>query len=207
MDQSHPVRRIGRLPAHACLSLALLAGALPAAPAADLPARKPGLWEMKIETPGNPPVTMQQCIDRSTDADGLSMGQQGGRCSKPEIERSGDTWLVTSRCTHGDRKMVSRGRMTMKGDSAFTGSSTLSYDPPLAGRRDVESKVQARWTGPCAAGMKPGDMKMQGMPSFNPRDFQGASGAAMSPEDIEKRRAQAMKMLEQMKRSGQLPAN
>src|SRR5579872_4256456 len=73
----------GRIPMNCCktrlqgmlrLHTALLTGAafamLVAAPvsAADAPARRPGLWEVKttIEGQGRP-VTVQQCIDAATD--------------------------------------------------------------------------------------------------------------------------------------------
>ncbi len=201
-------RRAAHLLARACLAVAVPACGLQAARAVDMPKRKPGQWEMTVAMQGQKPMKMLQCVDPATDDLSQSMGGEGDRCSKPDITRSGDTWLVTTRCEQGGRKIVSKGRMTMKGDAAFTGSSTMTFEPPMPGRSAVESTVQARWTGPCPAGMKPGDTRIEGLGSLNPGDVPPpAPGGAMSREDALKRREQAMKMLEEMKRSGRLPAN
>src|ERR1043166_10256983 len=50
------------------ISIVSVIGLMPAL-AAELPSRKPGLWEMKMEFASRnaPGQTMQQCIDASTD--------------------------------------------------------------------------------------------------------------------------------------------
>ena len=71
-----------------------------AAPAAaeDLPARKPGLWELKMAFEGGnlPAQTAEHCIDAETDklmsATGGSVVQE--MCSKPDIQKTGDTITV-----------------------------------------------------------------------------------------------------------------
>src|SRR5262245_30425894 len=50
------------------ISILALLAAIPAS-AAEMPARKPGLWELKMsfENRNTPGQTMQQCIDAATD--------------------------------------------------------------------------------------------------------------------------------------------
>ena len=50
----------------------------------------------------------------------------------------------------------------MSGDfnSAYRMESKSSYNPPLMGRSEGTSVVEARWVGPCKADQKPGDMVM-----------------------------------------------
>ena len=85
------------------LAFALIFAA-PAA-AADLPARKPGLWELKMAFEGGnlPAQTAEHCIDAETDklmsATGGSVVQE--MCSKPDIQKTGDTITVDSTCKIG----------------------------------------------------------------------------------------------------------
>jgi len=58
-------------------------------------------------------------------------------------------------------------RMTIHGETVFTGTTAYRedvkthYEPPLRGRSDAASVHEARWTGACAADMKPGDIVMR----------------------------------------------
>lgn len=65
--------------------------------AADLPSRKPGLWEIKTTIDGrNPPTqVIKQCIDAATDQMTLSIAGpfSPAVCPKREIKSSGD--LIT----------------------------------------------------------------------------------------------------------------
>ena len=78
-----------------------------AAPAAalDLPERKAGLWELKMAFEGGnmPAQTAEHCIDAETDklmsATGGSMVQD--MCSKPDVKKTGDTFVVDSTCKIG----------------------------------------------------------------------------------------------------------
>ena len=189
------------------LGVTLLLASIPAR-ADDLPKRMAGQWESKITIDGRKPMTMQQCIDAKTDDMTKSMtGEQQQHCDKPQIRRSGNTWHFTTRCEFDGRKMLSEGEFTMKGDTAFSGTTTTRYEPPIQGKSTTRTSVETRRTGACAEGMKPGDIRMEGMPTFNPADMPRVPpGGRMSPEDAGKMREQAMKMLEEMKKSGKIPA-
>ena len=63
------------------------------ASAAELPARKAGLWEIASSASGRS-MKMQQCIDASTDQALQSRGGAAGGndCSKRDVQRSGAQW-------------------------------------------------------------------------------------------------------------------
>ena len=77
--------------------LLMVLAAWPAA-AADMPARKPGLWEIKMnfENRDVPGQSMQQCIDAATDAIMQSSASNIGsqNCSKRDVVKSGDTMTI-----------------------------------------------------------------------------------------------------------------
>ena len=77
-------------------------GTLPAL-AADLPSRKPGLWEITTTVEGGNPQTknspaqvLKQCIDKATDPMTLSIAGpfSPAVCPKREVKSSGDTITV-----------------------------------------------------------------------------------------------------------------
>ena len=82
---------------------ATLAGA---AVAADMPKRKPGLWEINMQMDGVPNMgPMQQCIDQNTDNLMQQQAKKGKTdCSVMDIKPSGNKvsihtcLLYTSRC-------------------------------------------------------------------------------------------------------------
>src|SRR5262245_8017387 len=89
-----------------CLTaLALVVAFAGPAAAIDLPARKPGLWEVKmtLEEAKAPGPVMQQCVDAATDKllhQKFSVGQES--CSKHDVSRSGSTIVVDSSCKFGN---------------------------------------------------------------------------------------------------------
>ena len=66
--------------------------------ALDLPARKPGLWEIKTMMEGGmqPTQTAQHCIDGETDKLMNSLGTDMGKqiCSKQDVKKVGNTYKV-----------------------------------------------------------------------------------------------------------------
>ena len=97
-----------------------------AAPAAaiDMPARKAGLWEIKMTFEGRnlPPQTVEHCIDAETDklmsAIGGSMGQD--MCSKQDVQKVGNTIVVDSTCKIGPYATSSHAVVTGDFNSAYT---------------------------------------------------------------------------------------
>jgi hypothetical protein len=130
--------------------------------AADLPKRKPGLWEVILHMADGkmPPQLMKFCTDPATDAELYQLGMNAaqGMCSRKDIQRSGDVVTLDSECKMGDMKMTSHAVMTFTGDTAYKTNIQSHSDPPMMGRSDSTMTQDAKWAGPCPAGMQPGDL-------------------------------------------------
>jgi hypothetical protein len=130
--------------------------------AAELPSRKPGLWEMKMEFEGRntPGQTMQQCIDASTDQMMQSNAGPSGQstCSKRDVQRSGSTITIDSVCTVAGKTATSHAEITGSFDSAYT--MTVTSDSSATPGSKTKMTMAAKWLGPCTGDQKPGDMIM-----------------------------------------------
>ena len=130
--------------------------------AADLPKQKAGLWEMSLRMTGMnmPPQVTKYCADGTSDASSLKPNQGGGRenCSRNDIQRNGNVVTIDSVCKADDMTMTSHTVMTFNGDSGYTATTQARMDPPMPGHGEMNMTQEARWAGPCPAGMQPGDM-------------------------------------------------
>jgi hypothetical protein len=171
------------MPRRLSLIVLALAAAAPAA-ALDLPARKPGLWEIKITMEGRNiqmPVS-QHCIDAETDKmmNSISGNMQKDACSKQDVQKVGNTIVVDSVCKIGQGTTTSHGVVSGDFNSAYTVKVTSKREggPAVPGRpADGTSSMttDAKWLGPCAADQKPGDMIIAGR-KINIRDMQNLPG-------------------------------
>jgi hypothetical protein len=136
--------------------------------AEELPARKSGLWEMKMSMEGRqmPPQTMQQCIDATTDAE---MRQPPGmenvdmtKACKQDITRAGETMTVDSACNINGRSTKSHMTITGSFESAYSMKVAVSSDPPSPGG-EMHMTMEGKYLGACKPDQKPGDMIMGGM--------------------------------------------
>jgi hypothetical protein len=142
-------------------SILVLIGVVPAL-AAELPTRKAGLWEVKMNI-GNgsvPAQTIQQCIDAATDqmmqSSAGPMSQQA--CSKRDIQKSATGVTIDSVCTVGGKTATAHSVVTGSFDSAYTMTVTSQSEGMPGG--GMTMTMSAKWLGPCAADQKPGDMIM-----------------------------------------------
>lgn len=165
---------------HLAILVTLLPCASPAL-ALDMPARKPGLWELKMEFEGRnlPAQVMRQCVDLETDKL-MNMNFGGSNeqaCSKQEMSRNGNGITIDSVCKFGEATTTSHAVMTGSFDSAYTVrvTSTRSGGPPLPGMApgaETHMTIAAKWLGPCTAGQKPGDVIMANGMTINVLDLQ-----------------------------------
>src|SRR5262245_4846334 len=97
--------------------------ATPAA-AVDLPARKPGPWEMNMSFEGRnlPAQTSQHCIDAETDKLMQSVGgsMRADMCSKQDVQKVGGTIVIDSICKIGDATTTSHAVVSGDFNSAYT---------------------------------------------------------------------------------------
>jgi hypothetical protein len=155
----------------------LLSCASPAM-ALDMPARKPGLWELTMDFVGRkiPKQVMRQCIDAASDK--LMNSNFGGStqqsCSKQDMKNSGGTITVDSVCSFGAATITSHAVVTGSFDSAYTVNvnSTRKGGLPGAPTGETHMMIAAKWLGPCAADQRPGDMVMSNGMKVNVLELQ-----------------------------------
>lgn len=150
-----------------------------AAIAADeLPRRKSGLWDISVPmSRTSPPMTMQQCVDEETVDITVVMSQPNNQVCKnrkSHIKRDGGRIVLESTCQLKDMTVTTRGVFAGDFNSSYTHESTTTYSPPIAATKDGTTKATAQWTGPCKAGMKPGDVVMSNGVKFNVNDYKSA---------------------------------
>jgi hypothetical protein len=168
-------RRHGRRRHGTAVVLACTWAALAASPAlgVDLPKRKTGLWEVTTGQPGQPaPVAAQLCIDEKTDDLARQLGQGAMECSKQDIRREGNGYVIDSICKLGDSTATTRARISGRFDTAYQVDIDSKYEPPLLGMREGKATVKAKWTGPCRPGQRAGDMTLPGGMTVNIFDAQ-----------------------------------
>lgn len=154
--------------------------------ALDMPARKAGLWEIKMsfDARNSPPLISQHCIDAATDKlmNSIGGGMSKEVCSKQDVQRSGGTIVVDSVCKSGDATTTSHGVMSGNFDQAYSVkiSSKREGGAPLPGAAPggvTNMTIEAKWTGACKADQKPGDIVMANGMKINIRDMQNRPGA------------------------------
>jgi hypothetical protein len=171
-DGDHAMRRL--------LAISAI-GLIFAAPAfaLDMPARKAGLWEIKMLFEGRnlPAQVMRQCVDQATDK--LMNANFGGAvqeaCSKQDIQNSGGTITIDSVCKFGAATTTSHAVVTGSFDSAYTMkvASKREGGPPLPGTTpgaETHMTIEAKWLGACEAGQRPGDVMMSNGMKMNVLD-------------------------------------
>jgi hypothetical protein len=145
----------------AATSLLVLIGTMPA-PAAELPSRKPGLWQVKtsIENSNAPARAIQQCIDASTDQ--MMQSSAGpfapAACPRRDVQTSANSITIDSTCTVGGKTATAHSVVTGSFDSAYTMTVT-SQSEDIPGGKMIMT-MDAKWLGPCTADQKPGDIVM-----------------------------------------------
>jgi len=165
--------------AAACVLLALPAFA------SELPMRKAGLWELKMEFQGRnlPTQLMQQCTNPTTDQ--LMTFNFGGaaerNCQKRDIHANGSTITVDSVCSFGDATTTSHAVVSGDFNSAYTVqiNSTRQGGRPIPGALpggESHMTIAAKWLGLCVAGQRPGDVMMGNGMKMNVLDLQNAGG-------------------------------
>ena len=150
--------------------------------AQDFPARKAGLWEIAIENDGGPARTAKHCVDAKTDQQMQQIGQgMGTQCQRTPIRRDGNAYLSSSECKFGERSVSSKSTITGDFQSNLRSEVVSVFNPPRNGKANSKTVVNAKWVGPCPAGMVPGDMEMSGAGRMNINSMmQGANKAGQT---------------------------
>lgn len=167
-----------------------------------MPRRKAGLWEMSMELPGRAGATMKSthCVDARSEEQARQRALDDApdaRCEQRNLKRSADGVEFEFTCTSGRGKTEGRTRLTGDMGSRYTMENQVRFDPPRGGMAEGKMTLRGQWVGACPADMKPGEMRMAGLPTG------AASGAGRggrerpppSPEQMQR----IQEMVEQMK--------
>jgi hypothetical protein len=136
--------------------------------AQELPKMKPGLWETTTATgaqkggPGHMSKT-SMCINESVQKEMMAFSQNmGAQCSKNTTRRDGNKYIGEAECNFGGSMMKSQSVATFTSDTAYRVESRATFSPPMGGMSESSTTQDAKFVGPCPAGIKPGDMNMGG---------------------------------------------
>ena len=170
------------------LLLALILGA-GLAQAQDVPKRKSGLWEIKVQSFRKEGVrTTQMCVDQKTDDAVRQLVEARGHesCKKVTLRREGDKQLFDAECKLSGRETTAKthGVITGSFDSAYKIESTLTFSEPVHGKSEGSAVIEARWIGPCQSDQKPGDVILANGKKFNidePKDLKPRQGLSSAP--------------------------
>ena len=151
------------------LVAAIVLAALPAAAAAaELPARKSGLWEITTTHDGAlPGPPLQTCVDARTDDLSRQLTAGAVTCAKQDLRREGERYVAESVCLVGEATAITRTVFTGSFDDAYQAEIHARYAPPLLGVSEARATVQARRLGACPAGQRPGDMTLPNGTTIN----------------------------------------
>lgn len=172
----------------------LSSGIAHAAAPADMPKRKPGLWQQTVTSPGMPPQTMSMCTDEKTDDLLQSKSGAVAQCSQQSVRRQGNGIAIEAVCKDGKTTIRTQGSFTGDFNSRYSGEMRSTFDPPMHGMKETTQRIDARWTGPCKPGQKPGDVVVEGMGGMNVHE--------MMKGDPKLMQEMMQKMQEQMQQKG-----
>ena len=173
---------------HIVLALAMVAGLSFAAQvqAQDFPARKPGLWEVVMESAARPGgFSTRLCLDSSVDKKmmerGLTMSRPGVQCSQRDIKATASKVTVDSVCSDGARTTTTHAETIFQGNSAYRTVAKVKYAPALNGNAESTVSQNAKWLSACPADWRPGDMETPMGGRININEMRGPAGAPGGP--------------------------
>jgi len=142
-------------------------GAMQPAAAAELPTRKPGLWEIKIKLTGGaaPTAMMSHCTDDSVDRQMSTMfnplAQQP--CPGNDIQKHPDRYTIDSVCRADNKSVTLHSDITGDFVTKYTVvTETKTQEEPDSEPSVTNMTLEGRFLGPCKPGQKPGDVMMAG---------------------------------------------
>ena len=153
--------------------------------AQNFPKIKAGLWENTVLRDGtntkkdsNEPMKSTMCIDDTVMEQMMKMGQGMSQkmCSKNTTQVSGNKMTGSVECKMGSSTITSTSTTTFNSDTSYRTESKSVYNPPLYGMKESATVTDAKYVGPCKAGMKPGDISTMGI-TMNILDMNKAMGA------------------------------
>lgn len=166
-------------PAGLVLGAAMLGGMAHADPV-EMPNRKPGLWEIKVNAGAQmPAMTMQQCTDATTDKDMATSFSPMAKemCTKQDMQKTATGLVIDSTCNVGGMTSTSHTEITGDFNSAYTVKvSSKNAGAPAGVPAESATVMEAKWLGTCKTDQKAGDIVMPGGMKINIKDMQALKG-------------------------------
>lgn len=144
----------------------------------EIPARKPGQWQITMNMPAPiPAMAMEACVDAESDKKMMLAGLSASKemCPDQTMRRDGDTIVIDSTCKVGETN--TKSHVVISGDfqSAYTVDITTESSGGMPGAMTM--KQEARWVGPeCTGGLQPGEMMMPGGAKVNVNQMMNMMG-------------------------------
>jgi Protein of unknown function (DUF3617) len=135
--------------------------------AAELPIRRPGLWEIKIKLTGGaaPTAMMRHCTDESVDREMSTLFNPLAPppCKESEVQKLADRYTVDATCKADNKTVTIHSDVT--GDFAATYAvvtETKTQEQPDTEPTVSSMTLEGKHVGSCKWGQKPGDVVMAG---------------------------------------------
>ena len=144
------------------LAFATITGAAPS----EMPNRKPGLWEIKMQMPDmEQPTLSQHCIDEKTDNILLQQGhfQPRQNCSKNNLRKESGKIILESECKIEGSNTSTKAVFSGDFSHSYRGEIHTTYTPSLHGMKTSMQTLEGKWLGVCKPGQKPGDIAIPGV--------------------------------------------
>ena len=138
----------------------LMLGMVTSASAAELPAQKPGLWQMTVkgsQMPGGA-RTYQMCQDAALLAKAKASAESHLKhdcTTTSSVRKIGDTWVSYADCKMSGMHIVSHTVTTVHGDDQYHSEITSTMDSP-GGKKTSKTTVDNKRLGACKPGQKVG---------------------------------------------------
>ena len=131
--------------------------------AADPPPQKEGLWTVhrqSADTTGKAKSDVTETVCRSHEYDKYAQDKAKSTpgCKMLNSTFANDTFTVEMQCAVGNSVVNSKAVTTYQGDTSSHSETRAVYTPPLMGMTEVILKMDQKYTGPCPATAKPGDV-------------------------------------------------
>jgi hypothetical protein len=126
------------------IAAAALASSALDASAADVPQRKPGLWEITTVAAGTGMTTIKACVGAN---DSIATPSESGECSEPKATRAGEDVIVDVVCKKPFGKEIISTAFSGDFTKRYHAVMKISFDPP-EGVKTMGVTLDARYLGP-----------------------------------------------------------
>jgi hypothetical protein len=130
------------------------------------PHPKAGLWRTTVNTNAGPGVSMtgELCLDASNEDAAFSSNGKGFNkdCEPVKYDTASGHFGFSTVCHMGNRTVTTSGVASGDFKTSYSVDLTTRMDPAPPGLPDqLHTTIQAKWEGPCPAGVKPGQVSMK----------------------------------------------